>query len=483
MCFWSSKLRAFLDDTLYIGQEICIFKQNNTLKLLSMSMFTIDKQTLSDLNAVSWNASSLLDFFDNTITVGGRDVLYDYFLHPLNDEGQIQHRQEAIAYLANLNIDKLFDKYMMDDLERYLNLPQELHSQSQFSHYLDKLSTNFWSLTYERERLLIKQSIREIAQIMVNLFTFFEDARCSGKPIGLLKTLSESFIELSKDFDVKELKEVSLGRNGLQTIIKYDYIFRNVKKSDIRKCFAMWYTMDALRSVSKSFSKKLLAFAQFVKEGEALLNIKGFYNLALENPVKNDVEIERHRNIWFLTGANMTGKSTLLKSVGACIYLAHLGFPVPADSMQITLFHGLMTTINLGDDLAAGHSHFFSEVHRLKMTAKMLLEKGKMVIILDELFKGTNYQDAYEATLKLMDSIAGIEDAIFFISSHIAELADELKKNEQVVFKFLTTQMDDDKGVTFNYRLASGVADKKLGMWFLDREKVFDTFKQVKSAK
>lgn len=90
-----------------------------------MPMFTIDKQILSDLNAIRWNSFSLLDFLDNTITVGGRDVLYDYFLHPLNDQKQIQRRQEAIAYLAEVEIEKLFD------------------SQSRFSHYLDKFSTNY----------------------------------------------------------------------------------------------------------------------------------------------------------------------------------------------------------------------------------------------------------------------------------------------------------------------------------------------------
>nr|WP_317132165.1 DNA mismatch repair protein MutS [Sphingobacterium phlebotomi] len=449
-----------------------------------MSMFTIDKQTLSDLNAMSWNASSLLDFFDNTITVGGRDVLYDYFLHPLNDQEQIQHRQEAIAYLAAVDMDKLFDKYMMDDLERYLSLPKEVYSQSQFSYYVDKFATNFWSLTYEKERLLITQSIKEVAQIIINLSVVFENASCSDKPIGLLARLSHSFSEITADFNLEELQKVSLGKNTLNAIIKYDYIFRNVKRNDITEIFAMWYTLDALRSVAKSLKRKQLVFPQFIEkdEGENLLNIKGLYNLALENPIKNDVEVKRCQNIWFLTGANMTGKSTLLKSISACVYLAHLGLPVPADSMQAMLFQGLITTINLGDNLIAGYSHFFNEVRRLKMIAGTLEKKGKIVIVLDELFKGTNYQDAYEATLKLMDSIAGIEDAVFFISSHIAELSTELKKNKQVAFRFLKTEMQDDKGVVFTYCLASGVADEKLGMWFLEREKVFDTFEKVKSA-
>lgn len=112
--------------------------------------------------------------------------------------------------------------------------------------------------------------------------------------------------------------------------------------------------------MAKSFDKTNMSFPDFSTDQSQniLLQIKDLYNLALENPVKNNITVENCRNIWFLTGANMTGKSTLLKSMGASIYLAHMGFPVPAKSMQIQLFRGLMTTINLGDNLASGYSHF-----------------------------------------------------------------------------------------------------------------------------
>ncbi|MBK6527650.1 MAG: hypothetical protein IPG07_20145 [Crocinitomicaceae bacterium] len=66
----------------------------------------------------------------------------------------------------------------------------------------------------------------------------------------------------------------------------------------------------------------------------------------------------------FLTGANMAGKSTLLKSLGLSIYLAHIGFPVPAKKFQTTLYNGIITTINLPDNINKGYSHFYHEVIR-----------------------------------------------------------------------------------------------------------------------
>ncbi|MGJ1497304.1 hypothetical protein ACR79R_08290 [Sphingobacterium spiritivorum] len=68
-------------------------------------MFRIDKQTLSDLNALDWNSRSLLRFFNHTLTVGGSDILYSYFLHPLDNVEEIRQRQEAITQLADWDID------------------------------------------------------------------------------------------------------------------------------------------------------------------------------------------------------------------------------------------------------------------------------------------------------------------------------------------------------------------------------------------
>ncbi|KAF5279856.1 hypothetical protein FQR65_LT15218 [Abscondita terminalis] len=134
---------------------------------------------------------------------------------------------------------------------------------------------------------------------------------------------------------------------------------------------------------------------------------------------------------------------------------------------------GLMTTINLGDNLASGYSHFFNEVYRVKRIAESIRDEGKMIVMFDELFKGTNYEDSYEATRKLIESISKLEDSIFIISSHITELEQELKNNERVTFKYLKTTMQNGTNISFTYQLTEGVDKTKLGMWFLEKEDVF----------
>lgn len=446
-------------------------------------MFDIDKQTLTDLNALDWNSSSLLRFFDNTLTLGGRDVLYEWFLSPFNNKEEIIDRQQAITYLATVTIDKLFDKYMMEDLERYLKTSDEFHSPSQFIYYVDKLSSNFLSLTYKRNRLLIKQSVAEVASVLVDVYDVLVLSKKSTGNIGVLRQFETTVAAILQDFDMDELRKVAAKKNAIRVILKYDHIFRCLKKSELQTLFRIVYTLDALSGISKVLQYKEMCFPIIREDSENnnLLQIQGLYNLAIESPVKNDLTITRTKNIWFLTGANMTGKSTLLKSIGSCLYLAQMGFPVPALSMEMPLYGGMMTNINLTDNMESGFSHFFAEVNRIKNMGRKLAQQGSMVIMLDEIFKGTNYQDAYEATLKLIESMTGIENSLFFISTHITDLALVLEKNDRIALKYLATQRHETEGVSFSYKLADGIATEKLGMWFLQRERVFETFQAVKS--
>ncbi len=447
-------------------------------------MFKTDQQTLTDINALDWNSNSLLRFFDHTLTIGGRDELYGCLLRPLSDKGAIVDRQEAIAYLATLQLDKLFDKYMMVDLESYLQMPKKYHSESVLIYFVDKLSSNFLSLHYKKERLFIRQSVKEIAMLLIAMYDLFTQSIQSKQRIGILASYAQQFAVFWDDLDEQELRQLIKHKNPLRLVLKYDQLFRSPKKSVLQELFKMLYMLDALYAVAKMCNKGNLCFPHMHGEqGKgALLNIKGMYNLALEKPVKNDVHIDAFQNIWFLTGANMTGKSTLLKSVASCIHLAHMGFPVPASSMETVLFKGMMTSINLADSLSAGYSHFFAEVHRLKIMAESIAAHGPMVIMLDEIFKGTNYQDAYEATAQLIDHISGIDKSLFILSTHITDLEASVKENERVALKYLETKVDTDHGVSFTYKLVDGIATEKLGMWILKQEAVLESFRAIRSG-
>ena len=75
------------------------------------------------------------------------------------------------------------------------------------------------------------------------------------------------------------------------------------------------------------------------------MEIKGLHHPGIRKAVDNDLTITRQKNIFFLTGANMAGKSTLMKSFGIAVYMAHMGFPVAARSMRFTVQDGMYTSI------------------------------------------------------------------------------------------------------------------------------------------
>ncbi|KQM72515.1 hypothetical protein ASE74_23210 [Pedobacter sp. Leaf216] len=165
----------------------------------------------------------------------------------------------------------------------------------------------------------------------------------------------------------------------------------------------------------------------------------------------------------------MAGKSTFLKSVGISIYLAHLGLPVPAEYMETGIWQGLVSTINLPDNLNEGYSHFYNEVLRVKHVAEKIKVSKNIFVIFDELFRGTNVKDAYDGSLSIIKSFSKINDCCFMISTHIIEVAEMLKENKNIMFKYLFTKMINNKP-TFTYQLMDGITDERIGMWIIENE-------------
>ena len=78
------------------------------------------------------------------------------------------------------------------------------------------------------------------------------------------------------------------------------------------------------------------------------------------------------QNFLFLTGANMAGKSTFIKAVGVAAYMAHLGMAVPAKEMRLSFFDGLLSNIQVEDNIVKGESYFFNEVQRIHKTLEKI---------------------------------------------------------------------------------------------------------------
>src|SRR6266550_9180793 len=122
----------------------------------------------------------------------------------------------------------------------------------------------------------------------------------------------------------------------------------------------------------------------------------------------------------------MAFKSTFIKSVGAAVFLAHIGMGVPATAMQLTLFDGLLSNINVVDNIVKGESYFYNEVQRIKNTIIKINDGRKWLILIDELFKGTNVQDAMKCSSVVIQGLIKIKSSLFILSTHLYEIADEL---------------------------------------------------------
>ena len=182
----------------------------------------------------------------------------------------------------------------------------------------------------------------------------------------------------------------------------------------------------------------------------------------------------------FLTGANMAGKSTLMKSIGIAVFLAHVGFPVPATAMEFCVQDGLFTTINLPDNMNVGYSHFYAEVLRVKKIAYEVAKEKKFLIIFDELFRGTNVKDAYDATVAILEAFAKREQSTFIISTHIIEAGETLmKKNDNIKFLYLPTKMEGEIPA-YTYTLEEGITNDRHGMVIIRNEKILEILNEEK---
>ncbi len=171
----------------------------------------------------------------------------------------------------------------------------------------------------------------------------------------------------------------------------------------------------------------------------------------IDNAIGNDINMNEDSNVVFLTGANMAGKSTLMKSIGIGLYLAHMGFPVAAASMEFSVREGLYSSINVADNIGLGYSHFYAEVVRVKQAAEAAASGKRLLLMFDELFKGTNVKDAYDGTLAVTEAFADYRDCLFIVSTHIIEVGEALKgKNNVQCFSCPRSWKEPFPGILIN---------------------------------
>ena len=254
-------------------------------------------------------------------------------------------------------------------------------------------------------------------------------------------------------------------------------MFRFTIRNDIIKLLYKAYHLDVYVAIAEVAEIHNFSFAEIDHGNTNVLDMKGVYHPLVLNAVSNDITITEEHNMVFLTGANMAGKSTFMKTFSIAVYLCHVGFPVPAESIRFSIQSGMFTTINLADNLNLGFSHFYAEVSRVKKVAESLKDNERLIVVFDELFRGTNVKDAYDATVAVMDAFANKHKCIFIISTHIIEAGEELKKmRDNIMFVYLPTVMEG-KVPKYTYKITEGITEDRHGMIIINNEKILDILK------
>ena len=172
--------------------------------------------------------------------------------------------------------------------------------------------------------------------------------------------------------------------------------------------------------------------------------------------VCNDYAVNGWGDFTILTGANMAGKSTFLRTVGVNMLLASCGATVCAQKMSITPVD-LVTSIHTIDSLANNESYFYAELKRLKLIIDMLKEDEQVFIILDEILKGTNSRDKQSGSKALIKQLISLK-ASGIIATHDLSLG-ELEKHfpENVQNRCFEIIIEKDK-LDYDYKLKKGIA-------------------------
>jgi len=438
-------------------------------------MFTTDAQTLGDLELFGKGAgASVYALYNLTRTRGGARVLEDMFRNPLGNPDNVNIRSGIIQYFAEHQISFSFEQELFDSAEQYLAERDERTRFVAQQGLGQKISSLVSTDPIFKN---IQKGITAIVGLLQGLQNFLNNDEVTGC-LAYAGERQSILNQLSHDSFIPMLKQSLKNKLSHEQLSAYDKVLRFSHHHEVTKLLQHIYYLDVYITVGKVGAKNGFAYPRALDSSACHISINDFYHPLLKNAVPNSLEITPAGNVIFLTGANMAGKSTLMKSFGINVYLAHMGFPLAAKAISFSIMDGIYTTINLPDNLGMGISHFYAEVLRLKKIAKELSHSKKLLVIFDELFRGTNVKDAYEGTIAVTKAFALKHNSVFIISTHITEAGEVLKKDcKNVDFKYLPTRMNKTTPV-YTYKLETGITDDRHGMIIITNEKILDILKE-----
>jgi DNA mismatch repair ATPase MutS len=436
----------------------------------------VDNTTYNDLSVFhSEEEFSIFHKLNFTKTEEGRDWLYRFFKSPFSDARLILETQSIVTRI--LENEKVWPASISNGTIMVISRFYEstIDTMPSSSNYLEALS---YKVFHSPDFSLVRYSLTHFADFLRGMQKMVELFDNDSSPPTLRRFLQRAKDLIGRSL-ASELASTEPGKSlSYPDTVRFGKFIRLEYKNQVYELISIYGRLDAWYSMAMAMKTYNLSLPEINEDAHPYINAKGLYHVLLPKPVPYDIEMDIDSNFIFLTGANMAGKSTCIKAVGSAVFLAHLGMGVPASEMKLTVFDGLLSNINVVDNIIKGESYFFNEVQRIKNTILKINDGRKWLVLIDELFKGTNVQDAMKCSSTVVKGLIKITSSLFILSTHLYEIGEELKAYPNISFKYFETTVLEDQ-LKFSYQIKDGIRNDRIGYVILKREKVVEMLEKL----
>ena len=502
-----------------LRKELSCFSEEWTKEESGSEFTEPDHNYAHDLDL--FGKGSLFQFINRTATKGGLERLVHKLKTISLSASEIKARQEAIKELSSLDEFRqhfyALGATVAESNKR--NRQQDLTQQPDLSFISGATKATIIAFLLV-EVISISLSVASVIGLDMIVYLFFAGLTIVGSKlkkinkvhseVASLGNYLQRYSKLIKHVEqtkmhAKYLNQIKdqLKTDGLTASEVTEQLGKHIKRFDQRlnmllgviiNGFFLWDLIICLQLKNwyKKHGKQLIVWIDTLHEIEALNSLATF---AFNNPsytypelsdntiftakelghplipfnerICNNFSFDNEQRICVVTGANMAGKSTFLRTVGVSLVLAGNGCVVAADKFVYKPLP-FITNMRAIDNLLKHESYFFAELSRLQMILEHLKENGELFFILDEILKGTNSLDKYQGSMALIKQLLK-HNGCGLVATHDLELGQLADQTNGQVFNNCFEVSFDDSGLSFDYKLRTGVTGSHNATYLMEK--------------
>lgn len=484
----------------------------------------VDKSHSFSYDLDIFGDNSLFQWINSAFTYTGRIKLADFFRKPCTNKIEIESRQVAIDELAKkrwwrqrLQAEGLLvlNQKKDEDIKELLlwaSVKNSIYSNAWITaiiYWLPIITVTsiFLSFTTDFIPIIIPSLL-----LFVQFLALFFAAGSIGKEFEILykykdsiKTYSNILKHIEKArFEsnyLRTLKKSLVNEKGFTSLEQFKKLDRLVDKTLNRKnivfflinIITLWdfRCMIQLEKWKRYYGSLIEQCINTIGEFEAMCSLSIInhdyltwtkpiiisdednvlegnslnHPLVGKKAVSNDVTIKDNTKILLITGSNMSGKSTLLRTVGINLILAYTGSNVHASHMKCSLMN-VYTCMRIEDNLEKGISSFYGELQRIKIIVNASEGNERVFCILDEIFKGTNSYDRHIGAKKLLKQLIN-KGTMGLVSTHDLELGELEEESQGVIKNYHFQEEYRNNKILFDYKLKPGISKTRNALYLI----------------